>query len=381
MKFLLSHCAYITKNIIIMFVQRLILTLLLLNSFTLLFAQSATKSIFDQLYSNNDIKELTLKTDLTRLIEDRRSGEYQEAEITFTGQDGIEETHRLKVKSRGKFRRKICQFPPVKLNFSKSMLSKYGYAAEYDKLKLVTHCLDAKGAGNENVMKEYLAYKLYNELSLNSYRVQLVAITYVDSEGQLSKIKRYGFLIEDTDELSARIGGKECEDCLNVPASDLLTTVENEMAVFQYMIGNEDWSTTMVRNVKLVKLKESGKIIPVPYDFDFSGMVNTSYALPNSDYGLLDVKQRIYLGNKVTEDTLIQTLQKFIDKKETLYTLVSDYKLLNRPARQYLLSYLDSFYQEIEPAVNGRGVLSPEFGERALLDSNGRLKKVNSSKK
>lgn len=363
-----------------MFVQRLILTLSLLLCFTFMTAQSASKSIFDQFY-DNDIIELTLKTDLTRLIEDRRSEEYQEAEMTFSGQNGIEETHRLKIKSRGKFRRKVCQFPPVKLNFSKSQLKTYGYIGKYDKLKLVTHCLDAKGVGNENVIKELLAYKMYSELSGYSFRVQLIAINYVDFEGRYPKLKRYGFLIEDTDEMAARLGGEECEDCLNVPSSDFVTATENEMAVFQYMIGNEDWSTTMVRNVKLVRMKEDGKVIPVPYDFDFSGMVDASYALPNSDYGLLDVKQRIFLGNKVGEDTLISTLKKFIDKKEVFYQTVSSNKLLNRPSRNYITTYLDSFYEEIEPAVEGESALSAEFGDRALLESNSRLKRISSAKK
>ncbi|MBK9492182.1 MAG: hypothetical protein IPO07_27855 [Haliscomenobacter sp.] len=58
---------------------------------------------------------------------------------------------------------------------------------------MVTHCIENKTIGNEQLLKEFLTYRLYNLLTDKSYRVQLIQITYVDSNGK-DKEKRYGFL-------------------------------------------------------------------------------------------------------------------------------------------------------------------------------------------
>ena len=162
---------------------------------------------------------------------------------------------------------RVCDFAPLKLNFSKKDLVKAGLK-EFDKLKLVTHCMDDKSISKEAVMREYLAYKLYNELSNVSLRVQLVKITYVDvNTGE--KIKnRYGFLIEDIDELAAR-NNAEVYERMNVQDNQLIATAENNHSFFQYMIGNADWDLKMLRNVKLLQDKRNGKITVVPFDFDF----------------------------------------------------------------------------------------------------------------
>jgi len=323
-------------------------------------------TIFDKLYGA-DIASITLHTDLSNLITERRSEDYQPAAFSITDKDGNKEIHQIKIKSRGKFRRKVCQFPPIKLNFSKGALRDYGYEGQYDKLKLVTHCLDGRSISKENVAKEYLAYKLYNVISENSYRAQLIEITYIDTEGKVDNLKRYGFVLEDTDEMAKRIGGTECEECLNLAANQLVNPAETEMALFQYMIGNEDWNTAMMRNLKMVRLDSSQKVIPVPYDFDFAGLVDAPYALPNSDFGLLSVKQRHFMGLKVEEDTLMNTLQAFADKKPQLYEVVEKDPLLKRTHRKEVITYLDSFFQLIEPALEGKGTLPVALVEQAIL--------------
>ena len=324
-------------------------------------------SIFDRIYEQEVLK-VQLETDLSYLIEDRRSTEYQPAIFTISEGKGKEEVHAIKVKGRGKFRRRVCQFPPIKLNFSKRSLNVNDYNPNYDKLKLVTHCLDDKFEGKENVFREFMAYKMYNELTENSFRVQLVSITYIDTQGRYGKLKRYGFLIEDTDEMSTRIGGVECDDCMNVPLSSVSMEDENILAVFQYMIGNEDWSLPMIRNLKLVDHNDGKGLIPVPYDFDFSGMVDASYALPSADYQLTDIKQRIFLGEKVEGELLLKTLNLFIEKKESLYNIVKNNKSLGRSGKMDMIDYLDSFYNEVEPALNGKGTLSTAFAGRALKE-------------
>lgn len=309
-------------------------------------------TLFDEFYGD-EVLEIKLETDLSALIDDRQSDKYQHAIFTFTNKEGGVEIHDLKIKARGKFRRRVCNFPPIKLNFSKDRLMERGYVAEYDKFKLVTHCLNDKAISKDNVAKEYLAYRLYNELTEKGYRVQLVKINYVDSKGRLSRIKRYGFIMEETDEMAHRAGGKECEECRGLPASEYNTQAANLMSVFQYMIGNADYDMDMMRNLKMVRPYLGGGVIPVPYDFDFAGLVNPSYAIPNSDYGLVSVKQRVFLGHKVDSAVLTNTLSRFLERRAAMEKAVENVPLLNRSEREDILLYLDTFFTEVNSIMRG----------------------------
>lgn len=272
------------------------------------------KTIFE-IFARKESLEITITTDLTNLIENRRTEDFLKASLTYEDESGKEISRQIELQPRGKFRRRVCDFPPVRLKFAKKDLEAEGLEARFNKLKLVTHCIDDKLVGNENLLKEYLLYQLYNELTPNSYRAQLVKVTYVDATGQQSKIKRYGILLEDTDEMAARLGGEE-SDLLNIHPDSLSAKDERTMALFEYMIANMDWDTKMVRNVKLVAQAGSDKMIPVPYDFDFSGFVNASYAIPRGDIGQLTIRDRLYLGNPMDQPTIRNTVAHFIEERQ-----------------------------------------------------------------
>ena len=314
-------------------------------------------SIFTSL-SYAELLEITIETDLTELLENRYRDEYQMARLTHVNAGEEEVAYDIKIRPRGKFRRRVCDFPPVKMKCPKRELLQQGYS-EHNDLKLVTHCLDEKFEGNENVLKEYLAYKIFNEISAKSFRVQLLKITYKDTSKKYGKIKRYGFLIEDEDEMAERLNGEICE-CMNQSAEELALKDENLMAIFQYMIGNSDWSTMMARNLKMVQTPE-GKVIPVPYDFDFAGLVDADYALPNADYGLVSVKDRAFLGEIVDQKVLGKNLFHFKQKRQAIKKLVQSFKYLSIDSRSEINAYLDSFYENMEELslLNGTEETTP----------------------
>lgn len=307
---------------------------------------SGTGSIFDALVREDAI-EITIETDLVELIDNRKREDYQKAKVTFENSQGADQELEVKVKPRGKFRRRVCDFPPVMIKFPKDELALNGYNREYNKLKLVSHCIDEKSAGKEVVLKEYLVYQMYAALTNQSYRVQLAEITYVDSKKKLSKITRYGFVIEDTDEMAARLGGIEC-DCLNAEPSRINAAAENKMAVFQYLIGNEDWGIPMLRNLKMVQPIDGSPLIPVPYDFDFAGMVDAPYAIPNTDLNLRSIKDRVYLGNPIGDNEMSAMLRFFIKNRSMLEAKIDGFKTMKRSSRKEMLDYLDSFYANID---------------------------------
>ncbi len=287
--------------------------------------------------------ELTLTTDLERLINNTSSEEYQPATLML--EDG--QSFDLKVSLRGKFRRRVCGFPPISFKFSKDKLEEMGFD-RHNKLKLVTHCIeDDKFVGNNNVMKEYLAYKIYQIINPNSYQVKYFKINYEDVNGAMKTIKRYGLLIEDTDEMAERLGGEECDECLNTAPTVISSIDEAKLSLFQYMIGNEDWSISLLRNVKLAQMP-NGIRVPVPYDFDFSGLVNASYAIPNADYGLQTMRQRYYLGYPIDTTIMDQVIAEFKEKEEEILKVIRKCKPLNINQRVESIEYVQAFYDQLD---------------------------------
>lgn len=302
--------------------------------------RSIPKTIFELISQH---EEVTILTDINYLINNRATDDYIEGQIQL--EDG--RTLPVKYKVRGKFRRSVCDFPPIGLKFSKDDLKLMGLS-KHNKLKLVTHCLeDNKIEANDNVMKEYMAYKLYNILNPNSFQVKAFKITYKDTSGNLGKIRRQGFLIEDTDEMTERLGGEECEDCLNSSPQVLSKKDEAMVSLFQYMIGNEDWSIPFLRNVKIAELP-TGIRIPVPYDFDFSGLINAPYAKPNSDYKLYSVTDRYFIGETVDKHALNKAIEHFKTKEKEILKFIKGFKLVSYDNRLIALDYIESFYSDLD---------------------------------
>lgn len=327
--------------------RKLIVIVLLLSVHTAQAQISPGTSIFD-LLTGEEIKEVTLRTDLTSLLGSTdQEISYQSATFSFTSDQGGAQTWDLKVKPRGKFRRQVCDFPPLKLNFSKTALFNRGLA-DHDKLKLVTHCTEDKNVGNEKVMQEYLAYKLYQELNPYSFRVQLVSIQYIDASGRLNGIRRLGFLIESTNELEARINGKECEDCTYQPVTAFDTKASGMHAMFQYLIGNSDYSVPVLRNIKLIRRSADSKLVPVGYDFDFAGFVDAPYAIPANHLGQITIRQRIYLGTLASDQEMQEILEVFLSKKEQLLDIIQEFRPLSASKRFELKEYLLTFYAQVE---------------------------------
>ncbi len=303
---------------------------------------SSGKSIFD-VFAQKEMLKVNLRTDLVHLIENRKKDLDQAATLTYVNESGADVSYEIKISPRGKYRRRVCDFPPLKLKFPKSALASQGLSAHND-LKLVTHCIDDKALGNEQLQKEYLAYRLYNLLTDKSYRVKLLQITYEDSNSKVNKINRYAFLIEDTDEMAERLGGQECDQCMNPPQASLDAQSERLMAGFQYMIGNADWSLQMGRNLKVVQ-PVAGLSTLVPYDFDFTGLVSPSYARINTNLGLLRIRERIYMGFPATDEELWNTFNYMRSKRSEMVSEIMDFKLLSMAKRKEMVAYIDEFFE------------------------------------
>ncbi|MEM1121137.1 MAG: hypothetical protein AAGJ18_11865, partial [Bacteroidota bacterium] len=300
---------------------------------------------------------VTIITDLDSLIYFRKRETYQPATFIYENELGEKFTQAIKVKPRGKYRRRVCDFPTIKLDFKKKALKASGMA-KYDKYKLVTHCVDDKKESRENVLREYLVYKMYNLLSPQSYRVQLINITYKDSKEKINTLERTAFLIEATKELEDRLD-VDLKASLKLPIDSFDLEQYNFVALFQYMIGNVDWrATPFAKNIKIMKSPTTDAYELIPYDFDFSGVVGVSYMRLAEHLNQKNARQRIFLGHIINDQSELQkNFALFETKKEALLSLISNFELLCKPSRRSIRRYINSFYEDIADGMVATALL------------------------
>jgi hypothetical protein len=298
------------------------------------------------LFTNDGILHLALRFDLRTYTSKKPTDEYLPAILTYFINDKDSINKEIKLKSRGIMRNGICDFPPIMLNL-KNAGFKGGDMKKIEKIKLVTHC----DYGNENYLfMEYLVYKLYNVLTDNSFRVRLAKIEYINTAKKGKSISTYCFLIEPLNILADRIGTVPVSS-LNLSQMNIIPPIMDRMAIFNYMIGNTDWSVPNQHNCKVLTGRDfnyPGLGVIVPYDFDYAGIINTDYAVPFDGLGLKSVLERRYLGACRTKEEFIAALAEFKEKKSEFYRVIKEFPLLNEKIKKEMTKYLDSFYDDVE---------------------------------
>ncbi|MCJ8164876.1 hypothetical protein MKJ04_08470 [Pontibacter sp. E15-1] len=309
-------------------------------------AQAEKGVIFENpLYRSEEILEFQLNLNYKDLLDDRGEDPgYHQGTLTYTDATRGPVSVNLKVKVRGNHRRNplICRFPPLLLNFSRKTTSQTVFE-HVNKVKLVTHCLQ-----EEYVLREYQVYKLYNVLTDKSFRVRLCRVRYEDLEGKRKSETRYAFLIEDDDEMAQRHNGVIVPKALAIGMQGTDQGTMAQLAIFQYMIGNTDWSVPYRHNIKLLSLDSLAPPHPVPYDFDFNGMVDPPYAVPPPELGIATVQQRLYRGYDFPEHVYAAVVQVFKARRRELYGVYRKRPLLSKSSQKRALRFLDSFYKTID---------------------------------
>lgn len=301
---------------------------------------------------------LQLETDLRGLLRDR--GEKRvEHRATLRFHDSVGgDTGSVKVdlRTRGIFRLKRCAFPPIRIDLPARKVEHTPFAGQ-DKLKLVTHCQSDRRS-ERNLLREYSLYRVFNALTDTSFRVRLAHVTYIDS-AKADTVIRYGFLIESDAELGRRIGAAVQEAD---KVHDVLTdaTYMTLVAVFQYLIGNTDWSVWGRHNIAIFSDTLSHARLAVPYDFDFSGAVGAPYAIPPEQLPIKSVRERLYRGYCQPDTLLNRVLDRFRLAKDSIYASVRAVPDLPERDVKGVLDYFDDFFS----AIDNRGTVQREFVRR-----------------
>ena len=253
--------------------------------------------------------------------------------------------HNVRLRTRGIYRKNYCSMPPFWLNIKNSGIYSYNLN-RVNKIKIVTNCMNPDHF-QDYLMKEYLIYKMYNIVSPYSFRVRLLKITYIDTGRDNKTTEKWGFAIEPEEMLAKRLNGYMVED-KNIGMKTMNPSVMDVLAMFQYMIGNGDYSVAGMHNIKIIILNSPGPtgFVPIPNDFDYTGIVNARYAVPGEKLGISSVTDRYFLGPCRSDEFFEMALQDLKDLEKDFLDLVQPFEYLSIERKLEFLRYLEDFYTE-----------------------------------
>jgi hypothetical protein len=303
--------------------------------------------VAETLFDSDEVIEITLTGPLDSVLDDKK----QKREQPFVLQvDGLDVNILARV--RGNSRLRVCHLPPLRLNFINDEAQQTVFEGQ-KKLRLVTLCRKGE-RGRMDVLEEYAAYRIFNLLSDISYKVRLLHITYVDTDGRskLASQPSYAFAIEPKEQLVERVGGEWVE----LPGVKMSQVAEHQTAlvfVFEYLIGNTDWSFALAdgddaccHNGDLLKI--NGKLNYVPYDFDLAGLVNAAYAKPDRSFRIRKVTSRLYRGYCLSPEALEDAIQIFKSKRDDIFAVLSGIPGYSGKDAEKNIKYLDTFFEQAQ---------------------------------
>jgi hypothetical protein len=322
-----------------------------------------------ELFDSDKMLEIHLKGDVSGLMKDRgEDPQYHEFKLSYIDLNATPVEIPIQIKVRGHFRKlkENCNYPPLLLKFEKEK-TQHTLFSESNKLKLVTPCRDEK-----YVVREYLVYKLYNLITPKSFKARLVKFN-LESNNVNTKAKDieplYGILIEEEDQMAKRNTAVSVEGKLVRPNQ----TVKDDfldMTVFEYMIGNTDWSVQYLQNVKLIARDSVSTPSTVPYDFDHAGIVSAPYAQPAPELLMSSTRERRYRGYCIQDmDQFAEVISRFNNKKDDFYKVYTECKLLEESYLKSTVKFLDDFYK----TINDPKRLKNEFQYPCRTDGTGNV--------
>jgi hypothetical protein len=253
----------------------------------------------------------------------------------------------VKIRARGNYRRAHCYFPPIKVKIKKDDAKGTIFKGNKE-LKVVLPCVQASNT-QDNIVKEYMAYKIYEEISPYSFKTRMADIEFIELKGNKTKVHNIkGFFIEDIDRVAARQNARKMKRVVHPLEQDDEASAQNDF--FQYMIGNTDYSTAYQHNQKLLFTTEN-TTVPLPYDFDMAGLVDASYAVVSQVQGevleIEDVTQRLYRGFERDEAVFQKVRKDYLEKKARIFEVVDGLESQFENAKEFQITrdFLEDFFK------------------------------------
>jgi hypothetical protein len=313
------------------------------------------KAAEDGLFENDEVLNIKLTGYISELLNDRADvSKYHPLTVSYKAKDSSKISIPAEAKTRGHFRKKRmnCAYPPLLLHFLKSEPIKSSVFKHQNKLKLVMPC-----KGDEYVIREWLVYKLYNLVTDKSFRARLVRVELDDTQKKKKTAPFYGILLEDEEQMTKRNNSVVInKKMMRMDQTESVSFLK--MAVFEYLVGNTDWSVQYLQNITLLAKDANDVPTAVPYDFDLAGLVNAPYALPAEELKMTSVRERRYRGYCITDIKKFEEIVVFYNRlKNKIYSLYTQCPLPDAKYVKASLQYFDEFYK----TINDGKALQKEF--------------------
>jgi hypothetical protein len=296
---------------------------------------------YPELFSTETPLELQMKFSSKQIKNETNDSTYLDSFLLYKNAEGGWDSLDIDLRARGNFRRDNCSYPPIRIKIKKKKSNETPFEG-HKNLKLVMPCNSSKNAPSY-IAKEYLAYKMYEEVTPYFFPTRLVKISFFDEDdknGEESEL--LGFLIEDDDLVAERFGG-EIFDEKKLGPTFLMDSATVRHDLFQYMIGNTDWSSMFYHNQKIMKLSDT-EFIPLAYDFDMTGLVSPPYAQVSNLVDLEKITDRLYRGFCRDESLMQAVRQEFLAKENELMALVENQFFMEERDVKLAKSYLKEFF-------------------------------------
>jgi len=334
---------------------------------TCLSSSSATAQL---LFETDEPLSVVLELPTKELLRQAQKKPTLPGVLRYTDPDGAEVVLDIEVTTRGKSRLEQCRYPPLSINLKRKQVASTLFAGQ-NKLKLVTQCRGS-ASYRRYLNQEFAIYRIYNLLSDYSFRVRMLEVTYRDSTGRRQDQVQPAFFIESDKQAAKRLGMKTIKaDVVNTSQID--PEQLSIYTLFQYMIGNTDWSVRKgpgtegcCHNGKIIAPPDAqfGWVV-LPYDFDQSGIIDTDYSAPSDKLPIKSVRTRLYRGYCTSNARLDSTVVLFNDNRaaiEDLFAHGPDGSAKNKSA----LKYLKSFYETVnDPKKRQKRIIDACQGARA----------------
>ena len=298
------------------------------------------QSLFQILSKMEGMPHLSISTDFKRLVGKKLKEEYQEASLTIS-HASLDRPIDLggRIRARGNLRKQVCRIPPVKYDVPNGDLEHNNWAL-LDKLQFVFPCRFRK-SDQEKLYKEELLYQMYAIFDSNTIQTKLLEVEIIH-EGETTE-EFVAFIIEDEEEYAHRTGAKIVESG-RIVAQALDREAFLKMLFFQYMIANVDWAISEKHNIQMVKLPDIQRVVPLPYDFDYSGFVDQNYAVPHESLPIKSVHERYFFPYQLTDEEIEHARLLFLSKEEDIYSICESAHYLEPKTIQRSKKYLKNFF-------------------------------------
>lgn len=314
-------------------------------------AQAETGGV-KPLFASQDNLHLTLRGPISTLISDRTSASKPAPASLSVAGEATALPVQLSLRGIMRRRKETCDFPPIRIDFP-SRVAEGSVFAGQKKLKLTTHC-NTPLSEQQNVLLEYAAYRMYEVLTPVSFKARLVQVDYVNPDGR-PLISRIGMLLENDKDVAKRNGLTLADVGDRIQLGQLNAHDAARQALYEYLISNLDWSmlagvpgSGCCHNTKLLAARGATTgFTPLPYDYDFSGLVNAPYATPPEGIDVPDVVTRLYRGHCAYNAEALQVAAEFRAKRTELSTRLAETPGLEDGRRRRALAYLDEFFRQI----------------------------------